>query len=132
MKFFLSVAGGAALGGVARYYVGGLVQQRIPADYPIGTLVVNIVGSLLVGVLLRVALEPDRISDAARLILITGFCGGFTTFSTFSAETLAMLQQGLYGRAAGYVLGSVVLALSATAAGIAVAGRIIGGAARGG
>lgn len=126
MKHFWWVAIGAALGGLARYYLGGFVQERAASGFPAGTFAVNILGSFIVGVIVRFALEPGAISEPIRLLLIPGFCGGFTTFSAFSVETIAFLQEGRFGRATTYVGLSVALALTATFAGFALANRVIG------
>ena len=124
VKIFWSIAIGAALGGVARYYLGTAIQVRADTDFPVGTLVINVLGSFIVGVVLRLALSPDMMSETTRLFLTTGFCGGFTTFSAFSAEAVALMQQQRFGRAAAYVGLSVALALGATAAGFVIADRL--------
>lgn len=125
MKVFWSVAIGAALGGVSRFYLASFIQQRAGADFPAGTLVINITGSFLLGFIMRLALQSDFISIEARALLTTGFCGGYTTFSTFSYETAQLLEDREFGRAGVYVVTSVVIALLGTFAGFAVANRIL-------
>ena len=125
MRTFWAVAVGAALGGVARYYLASAVQQRLGATFPWGTLVVNVSGSLLLGVLIRYALATPTVSVEMRALLTTGFCGGYTTFSTYSYETATLLEDGQYGRAGAYALGSVVVALGATFAGFMLARELI-------
>lgn len=108
------VALGSAIGGVARFALAAFVQQRVGPHFPIGTLVVNVSGSLLLGFLLRFALGTDAISPEVRALLTTGFCGGYTTFSTFSYDTMLLLEDGEGLRASAYVLLSVVLSLIGT------------------
>jgi CrcB protein len=78
-----------------------------------GTLIVNITGSLVLGFLMRLALSTPAISAEVRTLLTTGFCGGYTTFSTFSYETMILVEDGQYARGAAYVLASVVFSLFA-------------------
>jgi fluoride exporter len=125
VKVFWAVALGAAVGGVSRYYLVGFIQQRAGADFPAGTLVINITGSFLLGFIMRMALQADVISPEVRALLTTGFCGGYTTFSTFSYETALMLEDGEYRRAALYIGASVVIALALTFLGFAVANRLL-------
>ena len=125
MRTFWAVAIGAALGGVLRYYVASTLQQRLGATFPWGTLVVNVSGSLLLGVLIRYALATPTVSVEMRALLTTGFCGGYTTFSTYSYETATLLEDGQYGRAGAYALASVVVALGATFAGFVLARELI-------
>ncbi len=125
MRLFWSVAIGAALGGLARYYFASFVQQWAGADFPAGTLVVNITGSFLLGFIMRYALQTDAISPEVRVLLTSGFCGGYTTFSTFTYETAGLMQDGEYGRAALYVGSSVALALAGTFLGFAAANQLL-------
>ena len=125
MKTFWAVAIGAALGGVARYYLASAIQQRVGPTFPWGTLVINVSGGLLLGVLMRYALATPSVSAELRALLTTGFCGGYTTFSTYSYETATLLEDGQYGRAGTYALASVVLALVATFAGFVLARELI-------
>ena len=117
----LYIAIGSAIGGVGRYAIGGVLQQRFGLAFPIGTLVVNVVGSLLLGFIMRMALGGTQLSPEARIFLTTGFCGGFTTFSTFTYDTAVMFESGQYRRAALYITLSIVLSLLATFAGFALA-----------
>jgi CrcB protein len=115
----LAIALGGAGGSVLRYLLGGMVQRATHAGFPYGTLSVNVIGCLIIGSLVQyfTNLEP---SPAVRGLLIVGFCGGFTTFSALSIETIGFLQGGAYGKAALYVSLSITLCLAATAAGIAI------------
>jgi len=125
VRTFWAVAIGAALGGVSRYYLASLVQHRVGSVFPWGTLVVNVSGSLLLGFIIRYALATPMVSVEMRALLTTGFCGGYTTFSTYSYETAALLEDGQYSRAGVYALGSMVLALAATIGGFALARELI-------
>ena len=118
----LAIALGGAVGSVARYLLGTLMQ-RASEGFPWGTLVVNVTGSLLLGFLARYLLDPT-VSAELRAGLTVGLCGGYTTFSTFSLETMTLLQRGAYGRAASYVSASVALSLLATFVGFAMARAI--------
>lgn len=115
------IALGSALGGVSRYVIGGALQQRFGLAFPVGTLIVNITGSLLLGFLMRIALGGNQISPETRVFLTTGFCGGYTTFSTFTYDTAVMFEGGQYRRAALYITLSVVLSLIAAFGGFALA-----------
>jgi CrcB protein len=119
------IALGGALGSAARFLLGSQIQQRAGVAFPTGTLVINITGSLLLGFLLRYALGSEWISPEVRGLLTTGFCGGYTTFSTFSYETAAMLEDGSYLRPLWYVLLSVLAALAGTLAGFALARQLL-------
>ena len=104
----LLVALGAAVGAAARWLVDRSVQSRHTSVFPWGTFVVNVVGSLLLGVLLGARSAPDLV-----LVLGTGFCGGFTTFSTFSYESVRLYESGARVQAIINVLVSVFAALAA-------------------
>jgi len=115
---YLLIAVGGAAGSVFRYVVGRAVQVSSASGFPIGTLVVNVSGCFLIGVLLRQFLNMQT-SPELRAMLVVGFCGGFTTFSTFSADTIGLIEGGEYARAAWYVTLSLLLCLGATFAGMA-------------
>jgi CrcB protein len=119
------VALGSALGGVIRFLLSSLLQQKVGTAFPIGTLVVNISGSLLLGFLLSYALSTAAISPEVRGLLTTGLCGGYTTFSTFTYETFVLVEDGQLGRAAAYVLLSVVVSLAGAYLGISAARGLI-------
>ncbi len=119
------IAAGSALGGVGRYLLGGLVQRLLSGTFPAGTLVVNLTGSFLLGLFLRYALDTPTLTPELRAFLTIGFCGGYTTFSTFSYETLLLLEDGEWTRAGLYAGLSVLLALAATALGFLAARGIV-------
>jgi CrcB protein len=115
----LLIALGGAVGTVARYLMGRAVQGALHLDYPVGTFAVNVVGCLAIGVLAKLFLHSQT-ELPLRATLIIGFCGGFTTFSSFSLETLALIQGGEWSKAASYVVLSAMVCVGATAAGFAV------------
>lgn len=119
------VALGGATGSVSRYLLGTALQQRAGGALPVGTLVVNVTGSFILGLVLRYALETPAVSPEVRALLTTGFCGGYTTFSTFSYETTALLEDGDYRRATLYIALSVGLSLLGTLLGVALAREIL-------
>jgi CrcB protein len=125
VKTFWAVALGAGVGGVSRYLLASAIQQRAGTAFPWGTLVVNVSGSLLLGFLLRYAIATPSFSAEVRALLTTGFCGGYTTFSTYSYETAALLEDGQYSRAGLYAAASVLLALAGTVIGFALAREAI-------
>ncbi|AMW06507.1 hypothetical protein GEMMAAP_02935 [Gemmatimonas phototrophica] len=120
MAALLAVALGGAVGSVARY-VTTLALTPVTATFPYATLLVNVIGSFLIGYFGRVFSTPEH-DPVVRLALTTGLCGGFTTFSALSAETVTLLQQGRTGRAMTYIALSLALGLGATALGL-MAGR---------
>jgi fluoride exporter len=119
------VALGGAVGSAARFLLGEFLQQRSGLAFPIGTLVINISGSLLLGFLLRYSLATPAISPEVRALIAAGFCGGYTTFSTFSYETAALLEEGDLRRAALYIFLSVALSLVGMFAGLSLAGALL-------
>jgi CrcB protein len=118
-----AVAGGAAVGALARWAAGLWLNARW-AGFPLGTLFVNAIGGLLIGMVLA-WLERSP-NEPLRLLLVTGFLGGLTTFSAFSAESLLMLQRGHFGLAAGHTLAHVLGALACTALGFVIVDRLLG------
>lgn len=120
-----AIALGSAIGGVSRYLLGLFIQRWSGSAFPIGTLLINISGSLLLGFLLRSALFSVDARPVIRAMLTTGFCGGYTTFSTFSYETASMVEDGLYSRAALYVTLSIVVSLLGTFIGFQLARNVL-------
>jgi len=114
----LAVAAGGALGSVARYLVGVASTRAFGLAFPWGTLIVNIAGSFLIGVLVELfALKAD-LPQEARVFLTVGLCGGFTTFSTFSLDAWVLVERGQWWQAAAYVAGSVLLSVGGLVAGL--------------
>ena len=119
------VAIGSAIGGMIRFLLGGWIQQKSGSAFPIQTLVINVSGSFLLGLVQRFALETTAISPEIRTMLTVGFCGGYTTFSTFSFEAVRMLEDGDWRRAALYTALSVTFSVVAAILGIALASELI-------
>ena len=119
------VALGSAIGGVARYLLGGWIQERSGMVFPVQTLLVNVSGSLLLGFLQRYALDSTALTPEVRTMLTIGLCGGYTTFSTFSLETSRMLEDGNWARAALYILLSVGCCVGAAVLGVAMARELL-------
>ena len=109
IKNFLLVAFGAGLGGSMRYAISLLFKQH---SFPFGTLVINIAGSFILGVLVALHLKNNNINEGYLLFAGTGICGGFTTFSAFSYENVSLLQSGKYDLAFCYILASVVAGIT--------------------
>lgn len=104
---YLYIILGAIAGAPLRYFVQGRVQDLAPAMFPYGTLVVNITGCLVIGLLLTLAEEREMLGRESRLLLVTGFLGSYTTFSTFGWETYALLRDNEVLQASGNVFLSV-------------------------
>lgn len=114
----LLIAIGGGIGSALRYLMGGVAQRAAAVGFPVGTLVVNVTGSFLIGALSQHFMNTQT-HPLARALLITGLCGGYTTFSAFSLETVGLIEGGEIGRAAAYVVLSVTVSIAATFAGIA-------------
>ena len=125
MMAYMWVAMGGALGSVARYWLNGVVSAKSGETFPLGTLVVNVIGSLLIGAAAAWTLPEGRLSSEARAFttqfLMIGICGGFTTFSSFSLQTLNLVREREWLYAGGNVLLSVLSCLLATWLGFTLA-----------
>jgi len=117
---YLWVALGGAIGSVSRFWLGGLVAEKFAvtsAVFPLGTLIINVTGSFLIGIFAGLAVPEGRLDPQSRAFatqfLMTGVCGGYTTFSSFSLQTLNLLREKEFLYAGGNVLLSVVLCLIA-------------------
>jgi CrcB protein len=119
VKILLAIGTGSFAGGVLRYLISAYLQSKYLSSFPIGTFAVNLAGCFLIGIVFGIS-ERGQISPELRLFLTTGFLGGFTTFSAFSNETIALLRDGQLGYAGLYILGSVGIGLLATLLGIAL------------
>jgi CrcB protein len=122
----IAIALGGALGSVARYLTSMGVTRMTGASYPLGTLCVNVIGSFCMGFALVMIIEKLGMSARAGLFLMTGFLGGFTTFSAFSLEAYQMLQAGRMLVLSSYVIASVFLSIAALIAGVALARAVFG------
>lgn len=117
MIHLISVAIGGALGALARYWLSGVFNAG-DQKLPLGTLTANVLGSLVMGILYVLIMEKARISPEMRPLLMTGFLGALTTFSTFSLETVVLIQEGHVTAAVFYVLLSVILCIAVLSAAI--------------
>jgi len=110
LKNFLLVGLGGGLGSVLRYGSSLLVNSKL---FPWATLAINILGSLIIGIVFAMSIRQEPLGNNWKLFLATGICGGFTTFSAFSLENMGLLQSGKYGMAIAYVCASIVLGIAA-------------------
>jgi CrcB protein len=125
MGAWIAVAVGGAIGSVARFWLTGVMTALTGPRFPWGTLLINVLGSLVIGLVAGLTLTPARmgIHPDIRIFLMTGICGGFTTFSAFSLQTMELMQSGDIAPALGYAVASVLLCLAATYGGWAL-GRL--------
>ena len=123
MQSYIWIGIGGALGSIARYWCGGVASRLVGETFPWGTLFVNIVGSFIIGFFAALTGPDGRLpaGDTVRQFVMIGLCGGFTTFSAFSVQTLDLIQDGDWLRAGANVVGSVILCLAAVWLGHVVA-----------
>ncbi len=121
----LYVALGGIAGTLSRYGLEGWIQSRSATGFPLGTLTVNIAGSLLLGFILRIATGTTLITPDVRAALTIGFCGAFTTMSTFSYESVALLNDGDYLRAALYMSVTILGCVAAVMLGAALGNKLL-------
>jgi fluoride exporter len=124
MMTYIWIAIGSALGGVARHWCTLVATAWFGARFPWGTLFINILGSFVIGFVFAITAPGGRFEEApldARLFVMTGICGGYTTFSAFSLQTLSLFQEGAWARGGAYIAASVLLCLFAVWAGYALA-----------
>lgn len=119
MRLILTIGAGSFIGGILRYLVSLSVQSQVFSTFPYGTLTVNVAGCLLIGMVYGIS-DRFTLAPEMRLFLATGLLGGFTTFSAFSNETIAMLRDGQFWMAGIYVASSIILGLLATIGGILI------------
>jgi len=120
IQILTAIALGSALGGVLRYLVGAAVHVWLLRTFPWGTLTVNVLGCTAIGIVWIALAARGEGGELARAFVIVGVLGGFTTFSSFSMETMLLLEQHGFARAGAYVLASVVLCLTGAWAGISI------------
>jgi fluoride exporter len=116
--FFVAIGG--LLGSVARYLVAITVSRQFASTFPYGTMGINITGCFLIGVFYALGEKGNILTPEWRLFLTTGICGGFTTFSTFSYESMNLLREGEWMYLSLYVLGSNIIGLGGTFLGTAI------------
>jgi fluoride exporter len=126
MVTYIWIAIGSALGGMARYWCSGFAARLIGETFPWGTIIVNVVGSFIIGLFATLTGPDGRIfaGTLTRQFVMIGFCGGFTTFSSFSLQTLNLANDGEWLQAGGNIVGSVVLCLIAVWMGYMLASSI--------
>ena len=126
MASYFWIAIGSALGGMARYWCSGIAARLIGETFPWGTIIVNIVGSFIIGFFATLTGPDGRIfaDTLTRQFVMIGFCGGYTTFSSFSLQTLALLQDGEWLLASANIALSVIACLLAVWAGYALAASV--------
>ena len=124
MTQILAIAAGGSIGAVMRYLVSTGVYSYLGRGFPYGTLVVNVLGSLLMGLLYELFLQRLAVSAELRAVLLVGFLGAFTTFSTFSIETINLIEQGYLLKAVGNILASVILCVLAAWLGLQLARQL--------
>lgn len=124
MSQTLAIAAGGAIGALLRYWTSTAVHNRLGTGFPYGTLTVNVMGSLLMGFLYIWLIERLAAGSALRAFLLIGILGAFTTFSTFSMETLNLLESGQPGKALANVLVSVTVCIIAAGLGVLAARQI--------
>ena len=121
MYTYLAIAFGGALGALSRYWLTVSIERVNSTGFPLGTFVVNLLGSFLIGLLYIILAEKLSVADQWRPVIITGFLGAMTTFSTFSLDALLLFQQGHYNTALFYVLSSVMICIFAAYVGMQIA-----------
>ncbi len=124
MGLIIAIALGGSAGSILRFFLSKFVQTKSGIEFPIGTLAVNILGAFLIGFAFSYLVERMAISPEVRAFIITGFLGGFTTFSTFSYESLNLLMDGETTKFLGYVLGTNVIGIIMTLLGYNL-GRLV-------
>lgn len=117
-RIFLLIGLGSGIGGICRYLLQQYVQKQFPSSIPYGTLSVNVIGCFVIGIIYALGSRTNILSPEVRLLLATGLCGGFTTFSSFAYENVALLQEGDYFYTAVYIISSIIAGLIAVYLGI--------------
>lgn len=120
IKTLLLVGAGGFLGSVSRFLASRLIQSNLPSAFPFGTFFVNITGCLLIGLIYGFSDRSSMLTPGWKMFLAAGFCGGFTTFSTFANENLALLRDGNFFHFAIYTGLSVFLGITATFFGVLI------------
>lgn len=125
MSIYLAIAAGGSLGAVSRYWMSASTYQWLGQGFPYGTLMVNLLGSLVMGFLSVLLVHRFHVSEEIRIGLLAGFLGSFTTFSTFAMDTLQLAGNEAMFKAIVYILFSVLLCILGAWAGLSVAKQII-------
>jgi CrcB protein len=125
MSIYIAIAIGGSLGAVSRYWVSDTTYQWLGQDFPYGTMLVNIIGSLVMGFLSVALVHRFNVSDEVRYGLLVGFLGSFTTFSTFAMDSLHWIDNGAIFKSISYILLSVLFCLFGAWAGLVTAKQMI-------
>jgi CrcB protein len=120
IKSIFFVGMGGAIGSVMRYLLGVVSTHYFKGTFPLATFITNFLGCLIIGLLIGYFGKNEGLNPQLKLLLITGFCGGFTTFSTFAAENVQLLENGNYGWLLGNVLGSVLIGMGGVIVGMKI------------
>jgi CrcB protein len=120
IRTLLLIGTGGFLGSISRFLASRYVQEHFPAVFPLGTFLVNITGCFLIGLIYGFSERSSLLSGGWKMFLAVGFCGGFTTFSTFASENLALLRDGAFFYFSLYTIASVVLGIFATFLGVLI------------
>lgn len=123
MKTILLIGSGGFLGSVARYGLQQVMHKIIPSAFPFGTLLVNIIGCFIIGLIYGSMGKSNWLTEDWKLFLAIGICGGFTTFSSFSYENIKLMQEGQTFQALLYIAASVIVGLAMTYIGILISGK---------
>jgi fluoride exporter len=124
MQTFFWISLGAIVGANCRYWLGQWAAKQFGAAFPFGTLLINLTGSLVIGLLMEIAVEHFTLDPRWRALLVVGFLGSYTTFSSYAYESVALILNGQYGYGLFYLFGSSLLGGLAVLAGIGL-GRIM-------
>ncbi|MFN0069899.1 MAG: fluoride efflux transporter CrcB [Chloroflexota bacterium] len=122
---YLWVGLGGFIGASARHLLGNMILERLGATVPWHTFVINMTGSLLIGALMTLLVERSLVDSAWRPFVIVGFLGGYTTFSSYTFEAIALIERGAWGPALAYTVGSNAIGLLATLAGMTAVRALI-------
>jgi CrcB protein len=128
MREIICIAVAGSLGALGRYYMSSAAHRLLGDGFPYGTLAVNVIGSFLIGLIMQVSLSTDIVPRTWRLALTFGFLGAFTTFSTFSYETLGYLEDGAWLMMGMNILANVLAAITAAFLGVLLGRALFGGA----
>ena len=112
------IGAGSCIGGICRYLCQQFVQKHYPSSIPLGTLSVNVIGCFIIGIIYALADKGNILSPAMRLLLATGFCGGYTTFSSFAVENISLIRDGEFFYTGLYIALSVIIGFAAVYLGI--------------
>lgn len=124
MQMLIAIAAGGSLGALSRHYMAGAITRMLGIGFPYGTFAVNLLGSFLMGLLVTAFAARFEVSQELRSFITVGFLGSFTTFSTYSLETVLLIERGEWATAALYAFGSLALGVAGLFVGIYV-GRVL-------